>query len=43
MKSGEVSEILYDVDPFTLVKMPPPDEVATIEYVFSGSSNSNKK
>ena len=43
MKSGEVSKILYDVGPFTLVKMPLPDEVATIKYVFSESSNSNKK
>ena len=43
MKLGKVSEILYDVDPFSLVKMPLPDEVATIEYIFSGSSNSNKK
>ena len=43
MKSGRVSEIMYDVDPFTIVKMPLPDEVATIEYVFSRSSNSSKK
>ena len=42
MKSGKVSEILYDVGSFTLVKMPLPFEVATIEYVFPGSSNSNK-
>ena len=42
MKSGKVSEILYDVGPFTLMKMPSPDEVATIEYAFSSCSNSNK-
>ena len=35
--------MLYDVGLFTLMKMPPSDEVATIEYVFSGSSNSNNK
>ena len=27
MKSGEVSEILYDVGPFTLVKMPLPEKL----------------
>ena len=42
MKSGGMSESLYDVGPFSLVKLPSPNEAATIEYVFSGSSNSNK-
>ena len=42
MKSGGMSESPYDVGPFSLVKLPSPNEVATIEYVFSRSSNSNK-
>ena len=38
-----MSEALYDVGPFSLVKMLSSDEVATIDYAFSRSSNSNKQ
>ena len=43
LKSSEIFESLYDLGPFSLVKMLSPDEVATIDYVFSGSSNPNKQ